>query len=80
MCISYHWVNFIMKITSDKIQILIINKEYLYLTCIAILKAGAHVQIAANWKMLGYFNFLCSFHIWVSFLKISYNIIIFNKF
>ena len=34
------------------------------------LKARAHVLIAANRKMLGKFNFLCSFHTWVSFLKI----------
>ena len=33
-----------MKITSDKSQILIINKEYFYLlTCVAILKARAQV-------------------------------------
>ena len=36
-------------------------------------------KIAANWKMLGKFNFLCSFHIWVSFLKI-YGFSDFNKF
>ena len=28
------------------------------------------VYITANWKILGKFNFLSSFHIWVSFLKI----------
>ena len=34
------------------------------------LKVRAQVQIAANQKMLGKFNFLHIFHIWVSFLKI----------
>ena len=43
------------------------------------LKAGAQVWIAASRKMLGKFNFLCSFHIWVSFLKI-YGFSDFNKF
>ena len=32
-------------------------------------KGRAQVQILANRKLLGKFNILCNFHIWVSILK-----------